>query len=348
MAAKAESQLRCTMGFTKTHDERLDGVLEYIDKYFAGSKPLFEQRIAGLGAQKSTISNGLSLGARDQDKSAAETERRNGVRTLLFLAFTEGKQPIALAESFKAKYLAMSQDQIKSEIKGRLPVLDSSPLRAFWSPMNFTQVQQTPQLQTAPSQFRYIVCAMMNKYTARGVSYETIVKSPDILKTFMLSGSIIDESHRPTYYPYGFILSVPQENIVSTSRKDQSFKNYKAEDPLTPLTPAVKNDQMDEVRRVAGGFSIQPPAAILQETKARGSSGYNEIVVLGTGPTGTQIRPIGIFMKVDTTGNRYARPNDSLMGWKNETAFVTDDILAKIKLTGLPIVQIIDDSGSGK
>lgn len=46
------------MGFTKTHDERLDGVLEYIDKYFAGSKALFEQRIAGLGAQKGAISNG--------------------------------------------------------------------------------------------------------------------------------------------------------------------------------------------------------------------------------------------------------------------------------------------------
>lgn len=331
----------------KTHDERLDGVLEYVDKYFARSKPLFEQRIAGLGAQKGAISNGLSLGARDQDKSAAETERRNGVRTLLFLAFTEGKQPIALAESFKAKYLAMSQDQIKSEIKGRLPVMDSSPLRAFWSPMNFTQVQQTPQMQTAPSQFRYIVCAMMNQYTGRGVSYETILKSPDILKTFMLSCSIIDESHRSTYYPYGFILVVPQENIVSTSPKDQAFKNYKSEDPLAPLPPVVKTDQTDEVRRVAGGFSIQAPAAILQETKgAKGSSGYSEIVVLGTAPTGTQIRPIGIFMKVDTTGNRYARP--SLTVGKNATPFVTDDILAKIKLTGLPIVQITDDSGSGK
>jgi hypothetical protein len=110
----------------------------------------------------------------------------------------------------------------------------------------------------------------------------------------------------------------------------------------------VKNDMMDEVRRVAGGYAIQPPAAILQETKVKGSFGYNEIVVLGTGPTGTPIRPVGIFMKVDTSGNRYARPNDSAMGWKDEAAFVTDEILTKIKLTGLPIVQITDDSGSGK
>jgi hypothetical protein len=82
-----------------------------------------------------------------------------------------------------------------------------------------------------------------------------------------------------------------------------------------------------KIQTVAGGFSIQAPDAILQETKAKGSFGYNEIVVLGTGPTGTEIRPIGIFMKLDTAGNRYARPNDTAMGWKNETAFVTDDIV---------------------
>jgi hypothetical protein len=47
MSAKPEARLRCAMGFTKTHDERLDGVLEYIDKYFAGSKALFDPAASG-------------------------------------------------------------------------------------------------------------------------------------------------------------------------------------------------------------------------------------------------------------------------------------------------------------
>jgi hypothetical protein len=40
MAAK----LRCTVGFTKTHDERLDGVVEYVDKYFSGSVSAMEDQ----------------------------------------------------------------------------------------------------------------------------------------------------------------------------------------------------------------------------------------------------------------------------------------------------------------
>ena len=188
----------------------------------------------------------------------------------------------------------------------------------------------------------------MNKYTGRGVSYDAILKNPGMLKTFMLSCSVIDDTHLPTYYPYGFILMVPEENIASTSRKDQAFKNYKADDPLKPLSTLDKNDMLAEVRRVSGGFAIQTPAAILQETKAKGLFGYNEIVVLGTGPNGTEIKLLGFFMKVDSAGARYVRPDDSAMGWKNETAFVTDDILAKMKATGLPIVQIADDSGKGK
>lgn len=333
----------------KTNDERLDGVLEYIRTNFPDSEGLFQQRIDALGARKNAISSHLSLGERGDDKNkiAAETERRNGVRTLLFLAFTEGKQPLALAESFKAKYLVMNESAIKTEIKGRLPVLDTSSLRAFWDPNTFTTVPPMPQIQMAPPQFRYLVFAMMNSYTGRGTSYETILKRPDILKSFLVSCSIIDEKHKPTYYPYGFILFVPKENIASTSRKDQSFKNYKPEDPLKPMTPVVKNDMVDEVRRVATSYSMKSPDTILAETKEKGSFGYNEIVVLGTGPNGTEIRLVGMFMKVDTAGNRYARPDDPLMGWKNEKAYVTDEILKKMKATGLPIVQIPDDSGSG-
>lgn len=336
------------MGFRKTNDERFDGVLSFIDEYFSSATQLIEQRINGLGAQKSVIGNALSLGARDNDKSPQESKRRNGVRALLFLAFTEGKQPLALAESFKTKYLAMTVDQIKLEIKGRLPVLDASPLRGLWNPVNFTQVQPQPQMQTAPATFRYLVFGMMNKYTGRGTSFETILKTPSLLKTFMISCSVIDQTHRPTYYPYGFILTVPVENILSTSRKDQAFKNYKVEDPDNPLTPIVRTDMVDEVRRVASTFSILDPVAILAETKQKGLFGYNEIVVLGTAPGGTEVRPAGFFMKMDSSGNRYVRPDDSAMGWKNESAFVTDDILDKMKKTGLPIVQITDDSGKGK
>lgn len=332
----------------KTNDERLDGVLAFTNKYFQKAAPLVEQRINALGGNRKAVASALSLGAREGGNSAAETERRNGVRTVLFLLFTDGKQPLALADSFKARYLPMTLQQLQNEVKGRLPVLDSSPIRDEWDPVHFTQVPPNPQMQFAPDPFRYLVFGMMNTYTNRGVSYESILAHPQMVKTFMLSTSIIDEEHCPTYYPYGLILRVPKENIASTSRKDQAFKNYKSEDPSNPMTPIVKNDLVDEVRRVAGLHQLRRPAEILQETKTNGNSGYNEIVVLGTGPTGTEVRAQAFFMKVDSSSERYARPDDSFMGRKNEPAFVSDDILTKMQAANLPIVQIVDTSGSGK
>jgi hypothetical protein len=336
------------MGVFKTNDERLDGVVEFVSTYFPNALPLVQQRIDSLGTQRTAIASALSLGSRSGGNSAAETERRNGIRAVLFLLFTDGKQPVALANTFVAKYSAMTLQQLQNEIKGRLPVLDSSPIRDSWDPRHFTQVLPRPLLQNTPNRFRYLVFGMMNTYTGRGVSYETILANPQMLKSFMLSTSIIDETHIPTYYPYGLILRAPKENIASTSRKDQGFKNYKMDDPANPMSPIVKNDMLDEVRRVAGQHQLRTPDAILQETKANGDTGYNEIVVLGTGPTNTEIQIQGFFMKVDSGYERYVRPDNSLMGRKNESAFVTDDILAKMKATGLPIVRIVDTSGKGK
>ncbi|MGH9585468.1 MAG: hypothetical protein ACRD3F_00835 [Acidobacteriaceae bacterium] len=329
----------------KTNDDRLDGVLDYIRKNFQGSLGLMEQKISELGARKSAVASALSLGSRSGTNTPDETERRNGIRTALFLAFTEGKQPLALAESFKTKYSNMNAAQVKLEIKGRLPVMSSSPNRADWHPTMFTPVQPTPQIQTAPTQFRYMVFGMMNAYTGRGTSFESILAKPAMLKAFMLSTSAIDESHKATYYPYGFILMVPEENFVSTSTSDQAFKNYRAEDPLHPLKPFEKTDNMSELQRVAGTYGFLSRQEVLSKTKATGSTGYNEVVVLGTGPTGRQIDVRGFFMKVDSKGNRFERP--SMNPSKREGTFVTDDIFDKMKKTGLPIVKITDDSGAG-
>lgn len=331
----------------KTNDERLDGVLDYIDKNFKGSLHLVEQRMNDLGPQRKTIAAALSLGSRSGTKTLDETNRRNGIRAALFLALTEGKQPLAMAESFKMKYSAMNALQLQSEIKGRLPVLSTSPNRHDWHPTMFTPVPPQPQIQQAPTHFCYMVFGMMNAYTGRGTSYQKILETPALLRTFMLSMSIIDQDHRATYYPYGFILLVPQDNFVSTSAKDQAFKNYKAEDPLKPLSAAVRTDNMPELQRVGGQHGIQTRRQILTATKAQGSTGYNEVVVLGSSPTGGSVRVNAMFLKVDSKGNRFERPKFSPSS-KGEGPFVNDSIFDEMKKTGLPIVQIPDTSGEGK
>jgi hypothetical protein len=325
----------------KSNTDRFGDVLEIMDKHFKNDKvkELVQQRIDNLGAKKKAIGDALSLGSRD-DKTAAETERRQALRALLFLLFTEGRQPVTLASGFIARYETRPLHELLSIIKQHLPLYVESPYRNTWDAGLFSAVSNPP-----PPSYRYVVFGLMNTYTGRGISYEKLIANPSIVQTFLLSTSVISSEKISTYYPYGFILSVPKENVISTSSSDQAFKNYKAgTGVIGPPTLSDHVDSMDmrtEVRRVGSQSAIQSPDTILGGTKGTGGmSGYNEIVVMGTTPTGSKVTVKGFFMKVDSKGNRWVRPDSS----KNEP-FVTDDIYAKMKQTNLPIVEITDIKG---
>lgn len=325
------------MGLFKTRDDRFEGITEVIEKH-AGrdAATLIETSIENLGTTRNAIGDALSLGSRSTSGDA-ETERRNAIRAVLYLLFTEGKQPTGLAASFKEKYRNWTLGQLVSEMKSRLPLLISSPNRDSWDPNGFSPATDPP-----PPGFRYIVFAMMNTYTGRGVSYDAILDKPTIVRSFALSTSLIGDGHVASYYPYGLILRVPKENIVSAHAKDQAFKNYKAHDPANPMSLAEMNDLRNEIRRVGATYSLSTPDDILSRVKPNSEYGYSEIVVLGSNPMGGTIQVAGFFMKVDSTGAPYVRP-----GRKNETAFVTGAIATKMRNSGLPIVRITDTSGAG-
>lgn len=322
----------------KSRDQRFADIVAFLNSEFGkDAATLVERRMDGLPpAQAKQIAEALSLGDR-KDKSDAETKRRNAVRTLIYLLLTEGKQPLAMAAALRMQHGGQPLPILKKSIQSRLPIMDASPQRNDWHTINFSP---DPTPGPAPASFRYFVFGMMNSYTGRGVSYETLLGDPSMLKTFLISTSVIDQAHVSTYYPYGFILRVPPQCVISTSPKDQAFKNYKAVDPNAPMAPVVLTDMTNEIRRAAAAYPIQSPEAILAgTTKARGETGYNEVAVLGTAPTGEQIGVIGMFMKLDSKGNRYVRP----IGPK--TPWVTDAIYAKMQKTGLPIMTIVDGSG---
>jgi hypothetical protein len=332
----------------KTNDDRLDQVLEFVGEFFPNVESLVKKRIDSLGSQQDAIASALSLGKRTGGDSVDETKRRNGVRTALFLLFTEGGQPLELAETFRSKYLSMDLEKLKQNIRGRLPVVEFTPKRALWDLGKFTAVPRTPQLQDAPPNFCYLVFGMMNTAPKGGAPYQDILGNPEIVKRFLLSTSIIDESHRSTYYPYGLILQAPTENIISTHTKDQTFRNYIADDPQNPMKPAVKNDSLDEIRKAAGRFDFRSPDEILAGTKPLGDLGYNEIVVMGRSPTGAQISIQGFFMKVSSAKERFIRFRGGSGSNPEKAPFVTDSINQMMLDTGLPIVQIVDASGGGK
>jgi hypothetical protein len=328
----------------KSSDDRLEEALSAIAAH-GGNRKAVEVALDALsGPARKAISTAIALGSRD-DSSAAEKDRRDAVRGVLLLLLTVGKQPVAIADGLRAKYSTMGIADLKMEIKRRSPLI-AVPAGGHWTPgVGFTDPKNHD-----PNSFRYIVFGMMNVATKRGVTYDKILANPDILKTFMISTSIIDQNHRSTYYPYGFIFNVPNGNFISANPKDQAFKNYRS---VLQGLAHIDNDLTGEVRRVADNYPVpNAPTDILNATTGKqGNSGYNEVVVLGTAPDGRQIEISGIFKKVDSSGADIVRPlkeGGKLDGGAYVKPEIDTAIKALSKARQIPIVPIVDTSGENR
>lgn len=111
-----------------------------------------------------------------------------------------------------------------------------------------------------------------------------------IQETFALSTSLINKEHRTTYGTYGFILSVPHENILAMKSSDMG-------------TPLSKNFTEKDISTLEKDLSYpfllasNPPIApdtLLNQTQA---GSYNEIMVAGQTPNGGKTEIVGLFLK---------------------------------------------------
>jgi hypothetical protein len=156
------------------------------------------------------------------------------------------------------------------------------------------------------------------------------LRSPDLLRYDIISTSLIDQGHVSSYYPWGFILRVPPENIISANRSDQAVTNR----------PKNVINEMQRVNREKG---LSTPEEILAATTGRnGDTGYNEVVVIGRSPEQKQVDVTGIFVKVAPGNNLYIRSRQN-----DDEPFVhdlIDEIDACSRQHNIPIVNIPDSS----
>ncbi len=312
----------------------------------ANAVTLLERQVAAW-PQRANLATYLSLGSR-QDKSAAETVRRQAVRCVVLLELVVGGQPVTLAQSLLARHdnspLALLQDRIRSN----LPLFDKSPFRTDWDPANFSDPTtgagdydaRVPNRQIAP--FQYLCFGMMNVPPNAGTSYTDILADPTILREFLISTALISNGKVATYYPYGLILSVPSDNIVSTNYKDQAVRNYNAKVAMigetAQMTDLRTNDLRANVRAVTARFPILSPATILAGTTGtQGMRGYNEIVVLGAFGS-KSITPVAFFKKVNPAGLNFIRDDSG-------ATYATPAIDRAIAATRLPVIRLLDTSG---
>ena len=164
------------------------------------------------------------------------------------------------------------------------------------------------------------------------------LEDPSIMSTLIISASVIDQSHVSTYYPFGFILDVPPQNVFCASPCDLGITNRPKDDVLNEFQRVL------DKASVGREIRILSPEEVLRATgKPNGSTGYNEIVVAGMSPEARTVKVNGIFVKVDSRGCLYVRQAQT-------DPYVTPKIASLIRHSAqrhrLPIIAIVDDSSA--
>lgn len=166
--------------------------------------------------------------------------------------------------------------------------------------------ETTDPLNHDPNNYRYIVHDVYydNDFvsTLKGgsprVFYTNIaptrkysVTVDEFLSRMHISCSMIDEIHRGTYTDlnvgpdtyHGFILEVPEENIVEVWPHDMGKGQFSENDEIKPLNPFAIDL-----------FHNTPSAQEFMRMSREHY--YNEVVVNGVGPSGKRIKIAGIYL----------------------------------------------------
>lgn len=153
----------------------------------------------------------------------------------------------------------------------------------------------------------------------------------------MNSTSIIDEKHRGTYTPYGFILKVPAANVAAASTKDLAIANQ-------------SSDIEGETESKHAEHGLPSPGKILGGTTSKyktGSLPYNEVVVRGRTGAGI-VKVTGIFVK--TQSGERMKPYITGTDKKAKDAYIDDALMDLLKKTAaeldVPIVYIDEEDPS--
>lgn len=351
-------------------DERTRGALEAIRSVVGTDEANeIEQSLTTLTA--GTYSDLISLGRRGLVHRDQETRRRKKVRAILLAGLVRKKLHAPHVPAQKTTLLNETETALDRRLKGLFPFKPFGGRfanRTFWAPENFSDPENHND-----NNFRYIIHGIagapsrvaeamrgnaseeetyrkvLNQY-ARDLTvedtrnplkknlnikfYKQYLENPDIMKTIIISATVIDTDHRAAYYPFGFILKVPPECVYSTFPSDQGVKNR-------------TNQIIGELSRVhefAG--KILTPAEVLQGTTGKnGDTGYNEIVLVGTAPEGKQVSVNGLYVKTDALGRLFVRNSANA---KDKTPYVNDELRGLINTCSrtfdLPICFISDTS----
>jgi len=308
-------------------------------------------------------------------KSNDETHRRNIVRAIVLTQLATGKLNNQGTQAQLTNLLTLNTGRLEKELLSLFPFKPFRgrfAKRQDWNPALFTDPKNHN-----PGNYMYLVHTIMGdsskvaevmtvnpaqgelekfellrkKYESFAVVdtknpikthlkvrfYEQYLDDPNIIKSNIISSTVISNLKHATYYPFGFIMRVPPECIYITSPRDVGVANR---------TNNIINELKDKQRLAED--TIKSPQEILALTnQANNDNGYNEIVVIGTSPEGKQVEVNGIFVKTDGKGNIYMR-NGAIskdVGEPYVNKAIQEMIIKSSKRHNIPIIPIPDTSG---
>lgn len=320
--------------------DRINTTLEEIAKPWlsADRGALYLQQITDVLTPANTtgIEAALHLGHR-LNLLPDETLRRHAIRACLLAEFTVMNKPVTQRANLLPQLEKGTKDQLIRQFQSRFPLVSSNSKRDSWAETNFTD-----PAQHANQAFRYIIHGMKrpSEDASSKIKYSQLLANPTLMQNWVaISASLIDQAHRATYRPYGLILRVPKNNVLTTHSADQMFSNHAGADVPIGASAIDKINLAAEIKNhiigkdaLYGG--LKTPTEILQATQ-QGSK--NEVVVMGTSPEQTKVTAAGIYVKVDSNGTWHQDLlNDpGLQALRNNITNVSAAL-------GIPVVPIQD------
>jgi hypothetical protein len=290
------------------------------DKYAIRLKTVFDRRI-----DRQIVDNALSLGFY-LVHSESNKRQRAGVRAVMLAEFLLKNQPTGLRDEFAKRYKSYDLAWLKQQFVNLFPSFVDDGNRASWAPDNFTDPATVAVFNTKQDWTRRVVPTYM--FFVHSVRYPSAwIEDPiAVMKTWTaISTGVMTDQNPRAYTSHGLILSVPANNVLSTSPTDQWFDNYAGTQNAVKVSfegqtmsqhiaeKSIRLGTLLTPQRVA---DLTGKQAALPFMAGTGQTKHNEVVITGLGgqplPYGTtgaiSLRAYFMQTKMDGTfPDRYAR-----------------------------------------
>lgn len=316
-------------------------------------------------------SNAVSMGKHGPRMSQMDLQKRELIRAVIFMGLIKRRMKTVEITHQKTKLNMKALPELQRILRSEFAVNRDNSKQAQWGPHAFNN-----PANHIDTNYRYLIHGLQsnsvkiyrdaNTITQRfddwvgryrgtqgagydagggGVDasirikmYQEYLRDPSLLRTDVVSCSVVGNVANGTYTDFGLILKAPAANIMLTSNRDLEFKNRGV-------------DQRAELEKYAQNTPMLTPTEVLTGMAGRGANKspleknrvYSEVVVLGTSPEGGQVQVTGLWVRVNEDGDAYSHNTGSYRPTVDEE--IKAHMLRCANTYNLPVVELYSPGG---